>query len=159
VADLFLLDTNILVHFVRSDRVWERVRKAYSPLLSEPRPIVSVISDGELRSLAYQFNWQSDKRSQMHFCLGYFQRTSIDHPAILEAYAIIDSRERPEHIHETMRQFAGIDKHTLSAKFPLGRCPWLSGPTLPRLSSIGVGLVNWVWSQLNEKDKLTGFWG
>lgn len=87
----FILDTNILVHFVRGDRVWQRIRKADSPLLAEPQPIISVITDGELRSLAYQFNWQSDKLSQMNFALGYFQRVSIDHPHSLEAYAVIDS--------------------------------------------------------------------
>jgi hypothetical protein len=41
-------------------------------------------------------------------------------------------RVRPEHIHEALRQFAGIDKHAMSAKFPLG---------------------------VGEKDKLKGFWG
>jgi len=29
-------------------------------------------------------------------------------------------RVRPEHIHEALRQYAGIDKHALSKKFPLG---------------------------------------
>ncbi len=91
MPDLFLLDTNILVHFVRSDLLWHRIRSTYSPLLAEPRPLISVISEGELRSLAYQFNWQSDKLSQMNFVLSYFQRATIDHPHILEAYAVIDS--------------------------------------------------------------------
>jgi uncharacterized protein (DUF1501 family) len=41
-------------------------------------------------------------------------------------------RVRPEHIHESLRQFAGIAEHPLSKKFPLG---------------------------VAEKDKLQGFWG
>jgi hypothetical protein len=41
-------------------------------------------------------------------------------------------RVRPEHIHEALRQFAGIENHALSKKFPLG---------------------------LTEKDKLQGLWG
>jgi hypothetical protein len=41
-------------------------------------------------------------------------------------------RIRPEHIHEALRQFAGIADHPLSAKFPLG---------------------------VADKDKLQGFWG
>jgi uncharacterized protein (DUF1501 family) len=41
-------------------------------------------------------------------------------------------RVRPEHIHEALRQFAGIADHPLSKKFPLG---------------------------LTDKDKLQGLWG
>jgi len=41
-------------------------------------------------------------------------------------------RVRPEHIHECLRQYAGIAEHPLSKKFPLG---------------------------VTEKDKLQGFWG
>ena len=36
---LYLLETNILVHLVRGDAVWARVRATYEPLLIEPRPI------------------------------------------------------------------------------------------------------------------------
>jgi len=41
-------------------------------------------------------------------------------------------RVRPEHIHEALRQFSGIENHPLSKKFPLG---------------------------LTDKDKLQGLWG
>jgi uncharacterized protein (DUF1501 family) len=41
-------------------------------------------------------------------------------------------RVRPEHIHESLRQYAGIAEHPFSKKFPLG---------------------------VAEKDKLQGFWG
>ncbi len=41
-------------------------------------------------------------------------------------------RVRPEHIHEALRQYAGIENHALSKKFPLG---------------------------LTDKDKLQGLWG
>jgi predicted nucleic acid-binding protein len=88
---LYLLDTNVLVHLVRGDAVWARVRATYQPLLTDPRPIISVVTDGELRSLALQFNWQAEKVDQMEFCLGYLKRVSIDDPEILRAYAVIDA--------------------------------------------------------------------
>jgi predicted nucleic acid-binding protein len=88
---LYLLDTNILVHLIRGDAVWLRVRAIYQPLLIDPRPLLSVVSVGELRSLALQFNWQAEKLDQMEFYLGYFQRISIDDPEILRAYAVIDA--------------------------------------------------------------------
>jgi predicted nucleic acid-binding protein len=88
---LYLLDTNVLVHLIRGDAVWARVRAKYQPLLIDPRPLISVVTAGELRSLALQFNWQAAKIDQMEFCLGYFQWVSIDDPEIIRAYAVIDA--------------------------------------------------------------------
>jgi tRNA(fMet)-specific endonuclease VapC len=85
------LDTNVLVHLVRGDAVWARVRATYQPLLIDPRPIISVVTAGELRSLALQFDWGSVKTDQMEFYLGYLQRVSIDDSEIIRAYAVIDA--------------------------------------------------------------------
>lgn len=41
----FLLDTNILVHLVRRDAVGERIRAQYNPLMAEPRPMISVVTE------------------------------------------------------------------------------------------------------------------
>jgi tRNA(fMet)-specific endonuclease VapC len=70
LSPLYLLDTNILVHLVRGDAVWARVRAIYQPLLLDPCPIISVVTAGELRSLALQFNWKAEKVDQMEFYLG-----------------------------------------------------------------------------------------
>jgi tRNA(fMet)-specific endonuclease VapC len=91
LPSLYLLDTNVLVHLVRGDAVWTRVRATYQPLLIEPRPIVSVVAFGELRSLALQFNWKAEKIDQMEFYLAYLQRVSIDDSEIIRAYSVIDA--------------------------------------------------------------------
>src|SRR3954471_4197000 len=41
-------------------------------------------------------------------------------PRTLACYKDKGVRVRPEHIHEALRQFAGIENHPLSKKFPLG---------------------------------------
>ena len=87
----FLLDTNILVHAVRGDAFWTRLQLRYNLLATEPIPLISVVTAGELRSLAYQRKWATSKRSQMEFVLGYFQTVTIFDPWIIEAYALIDS--------------------------------------------------------------------
>ena len=69
---LFCLDTNILVHCVREDATWTEIRDDYQLLLIEPRPKISIVSSGELRSLALQFHWGEAKLDQMEFVLGYF---------------------------------------------------------------------------------------
>jgi tRNA(fMet)-specific endonuclease VapC len=91
LSPLYILDTNVLVHLVRGDAVWARVRTTYQPLLIDPRPIISVVAAGELRSLALQFDWKGEKIAQMEFYLGYLQRVSIDDPEIIQAYAVIDA--------------------------------------------------------------------
>lgn len=88
---LYLLDTNILVHFVRADVTWAKVRASHDPLGISPKPLISVVTHGELRSLARQWNWQQAKIQQMEFCLGYFDESAISNPKIVEAYATIDA--------------------------------------------------------------------
>lgn len=90
-APIYLLDTNLLVHFVRGSAVWEIVRGTYQPLTAEPRPIICVVSVGEIRSLAAQWNWGGRKTSQMEFAVGFFRVVSIHEPAILNMYATLDS--------------------------------------------------------------------
>ena len=88
---LYLLDTNILVHLVRRDDLGLKIQALYDPLMVEPHPIISIVSAGELRSLAYQLMWGLDKSEQAHFLLNYFKNVSIDDGDIIEAYAVIDA--------------------------------------------------------------------
>ena len=94
MGDLYLLDTNVLVHYVRSDEVWGRIQARYSLLLADPRPMICVVTAGELRSLALQFNWQAFRLGQMDFILNYFDLVNIDRRSVLDAYAVIDAHTR-----------------------------------------------------------------
>lgn len=88
---LYLLDTNILIHFVRADAVWASVRQRYSLFAIEPKPLISVVTAGELRSFAYQRQWGPARVEQMEFCLGYFDEVFIDARPLVDAYAVIDA--------------------------------------------------------------------
>jgi tRNA(fMet)-specific endonuclease VapC len=90
-APLYLLDTNILVHFVRGSPVWRRIRDTFSPLTVTPTPKYCVVSEGEIRSLALQWGWAEKKLDQMEFCLGFFEPQSIADREILRMYATIDA--------------------------------------------------------------------
>lgn len=91
MAERYLLDTNILIHLIREDATGQQIRTTYAPLMADPRPVISVVTERELRSLAYQWHWGEGKKEQMRFLLGYFDRVPIDAPQILEAYAVIDA--------------------------------------------------------------------
>ena len=91
MATIYLLDTNILVHLVRGDKTGQRIKLSHAPALAIPRPLVSIVTEGELRSLALQFRWGKTKVDQALFYLSYFQRVSIDQEAIFSAYAALDA--------------------------------------------------------------------
>lgn len=87
----YLFDSSILVHMVRESPLADYVRQTYSPLLADPRPAISVVTEGELRSLAIQWNWGERKKNQMRFLLQYFLRVPVDNEIVFESYEAIDS--------------------------------------------------------------------
>ena len=91
MATPYLLDTNILVHYVRQSPLWTSIRERYQLLVIDTRPMICVVTVGELRSLAYQRSWAARKRDHMEFILDYCQKISIDGPDVLESYAQIDA--------------------------------------------------------------------
>lgn len=86
-----LLDTNIFVHLIRDDATGVRLKNERQLLLTETVPAFCVVTEGEIRSLAYQFNWGQEKAETMRFYLEYFRRIPIDTQETMEAYAVIDA--------------------------------------------------------------------
>ena len=87
----YFLDTNILVHLIRDDATGQYLKKKYSLLVVDPRPLISDVTEGELRSLALQWKWGPQKRSQMEYLLSFFWRIAINTADVFEAYAAIDA--------------------------------------------------------------------
>jgi tRNA(fMet)-specific endonuclease VapC len=87
----YSLDTNILLHCVRDDRLWAAIRDDYQLLLIEPTPIISAVTSGELRSLALQFGWGAAKLDRMEFILGYFIEIPVESGRVVTSYATIDA--------------------------------------------------------------------
>ena len=87
----YLLDTNILIQFVRASPLWKVIRDKYQPLTVPLTPIISVVTHGELRSLATQWKWEAFRRSQVEYALKFFHTETIFTEAIIDAYAKIDA--------------------------------------------------------------------
>ncbi len=85
----YLIDTNILVHHIRGDETGRRIKAQYNLLMTEITPAYCVVSEGEIRSLAYQWAWGTAKVDSMLFLLDYFRRQPIDTPEVMAAYAVI----------------------------------------------------------------------
>jgi tRNA(fMet)-specific endonuclease VapC len=91
VPQAYFLDTNILVHIVRRNAIGQYLVNRYSLYTVDPRPMISDVTEGELRSLAFQWKWGAEKKAQMEFVLSYFWRIAISTSDVFEAYAVIDA--------------------------------------------------------------------
>lgn len=90
MSDLYLFDTNILVHLIREDATGLAIKTRFSPFTKDSKPLICNVTDGELRSLALQFSWGKQKIDKMNFALDYFGRVPIESKEIMTAYAAID---------------------------------------------------------------------
>jgi predicted nucleic acid-binding protein len=95
---LYLFDTNILVHLVRDDPTGQEIKVALSPYTRTPKPLICVVTDGELRSLSIEFAWGERKLSQMNFALDYFGQVPIEPKETRETYAAIDAFSKAQGI-------------------------------------------------------------
>lgn len=91
MTPFYLLDTNILVHYIRDSILWRSVSSRYQPFLIDPKPTISVVTEGEVRSLALQRGWGPKKADRLEYALEYFDCETIDDRDIIRTYAVIDA--------------------------------------------------------------------
>jgi len=87
----YLLDTNILIHYIRRSLLGREVDSRYLPFVTPNEPFVSVVSVGELKSIARQNQWGERKVATMELFLSKMLRADINAESIIEAYAEIDA--------------------------------------------------------------------
>lgn len=93
----FVLDTNILVYFVRSDEYIRQLESQYSLFSSDNATFISIVSVGEIRSLAFQFGWGEAKRKRMNYFLQALRPYPIDGDEMTATYADIDAYSNGNH--------------------------------------------------------------
>ncbi|MDX2079953.1 MAG: type II toxin-antitoxin system VapC family toxin [Terrimicrobiaceae bacterium] len=86
----FVLDTGILVGYVRDAEYCRYVDARYRPLEAPNFAVISAVSKGEMLSLAVQFEWQQKKTQLLTEILAKLPALEIHRPAILQRYAEID---------------------------------------------------------------------
>jgi predicted nucleic acid-binding protein len=88
---LFVLDTGILVGYIRGAGYAEYVEKRFH--VNEPPsiPVISTVTKGEIYSIAIQFGWGEKKRSSLDALLRKLAFVDIGTDPIIERYAEIDS--------------------------------------------------------------------
>lgn len=63
----YLFDTNVLVAMARNERIREGIFAKYN--FEQNRGLISVVVQGEIESLALQWDWKSKKMGQLEWLL------------------------------------------------------------------------------------------
>jgi len=87
----FVLDTNILLIYLRNHKTRVFLDKTFAPLDLPNIPIISVVSIGELRSLAFQNNWGEKRLHSLNQFVQQFVIADINSADVIERYAEIDA--------------------------------------------------------------------
>jgi tRNA(fMet)-specific endonuclease VapC len=92
--DPYLLDTNILLRLVRDDNLARWVEATYAFIGQGMNPLISSVSEGEIRSLALQFGWGRTRQARLEAVLGRAIAVPLEFAGVIEAYARIDAHCR-----------------------------------------------------------------
>lgn len=87
----YLLDTNILVHLIRGDETGKRVDERFGLRENLLTCAISVVTVGEMLSLAQRRQWGANKMQDLGKLLGRLLQIDLGDRNILEAYAVIDN--------------------------------------------------------------------
>jgi tRNA(fMet)-specific endonuclease VapC len=75
---LFLLDTNIVIHYARGQTVGQQIEKDYSLLSTPYRPLICVVTLGECYSFAKRRNWGQSKLDALKDVLSQFVTVDVN---------------------------------------------------------------------------------
>lgn len=88
---LYLLDTNIVIAYLRKHEIAQKVDLLYNPLFGENTAAISVVSVGELLALSKMNYWGNSKMKQLTLLLDELLILDIHSEEIIELYAEIDA--------------------------------------------------------------------
>lgn len=88
--DDFLLDTNILVHMIREDDIAKAVDGEYQLSQRPMKPLISMVTLGEMLALGRKFNWGDNKLEFLKQLIEELNVIDISNEQILDKYAEID---------------------------------------------------------------------
>ena len=84
-----LFDTNVVVGMVRNSAFEAQLDMIYP--YDTNRIMLSVVSQGELQSLAIQWNWGEKKRMRLQYLISKFVIYPVKVEKVINAYAQIDA--------------------------------------------------------------------
>ena len=87
----YLLDTNILLLYLREDKIISKIESEYRISDNDNLVLISVVSKGELLALAMKNNWGEKRIAKLGAFFDQFFIIDIAADDIIERYAQIDA--------------------------------------------------------------------
>lgn len=87
---LYLLDTNVVVALVRGGALARHIDAEFGLRASKVRPLISVVTLGEVRVLARRNAWGENKLRALETALSNLVIVDVSPPTVIEAYVDID---------------------------------------------------------------------
>lgn len=86
----FLLDTSVLLHLARGKQLGLYIDKTYNLSQAVHRPLVSIVSHGELWVLADRNNWGQEKRQALSGMLDNMVTIDLNDHTVIQAYVEVE---------------------------------------------------------------------
>lgn len=87
----YLWDTNLLVHYIRTSTTYQELNNHYNFFKEGNQVFISIVTMGEIYSLAKQRKWQEKKLTRLATLLSSLNLLPIARQEIVAAYAEIDA--------------------------------------------------------------------
>lgn len=87
---LYLLDTNVLLALIRGQDLGQSIDRTFNLSTSPSRPLVSIVSYGEIRVLARRNNWGREKTESLENMLHNVVPVYLSLLGVINAYVEID---------------------------------------------------------------------
>ena len=87
----YLLDTNILLIYLRSKKTKDYITQTYQPFELPNIPLISVVSKGEIKSIGLRNRWGETRLQALEAFLGALVVVNINAEDVIAAYAEIDA--------------------------------------------------------------------
>jgi tRNA(fMet)-specific endonuclease VapC len=90
-AKPYLLDTSVLLHLIRGRDLGRFIKTKFELENPAYRPLVSIVTHGEIWALASRNRWGDDKRAALRLMLDNLVTIDLNDQAILDAYVGMDA--------------------------------------------------------------------
>jgi predicted nucleic acid-binding protein len=87
----YLLDTNILLIYLRNQKTKDYIDQIYQPFSLPNLPLISVVTKGEIKSIGLQNKWSLSRLQSLDNFLNQLIVVDINAEDIIEKYAEIDA--------------------------------------------------------------------
>ena len=93
----YLLDTNIIIIYSKDEKISRQIEADYQIFLDENNLAVSIVTIGEINSLAHQLNIDKKRKKYLDQILSRIYQVDISSTDILKMYEEIDAFSQGKH--------------------------------------------------------------